>query len=154
MIQQREWRWREAPGIQDVSSRSQKWEVHPSSFSGKELLNHTHFLCFLHVKCKFANRVVYLQNVSSISHCLLCWHTFTSILISHLDYCKSLVFLLLWLPLEHSYTFMHAYSCQSGSFKKQNQGFLGGAVVKNLPVNSGDTGSSPGLGRSHMPRGN
>ena len=33
-----------------------------------------------------------------------------------------------------------------------NQGFPGGTVVENLPANSGDTGSSPGLGRSHMPR--
>ena len=33
-------------------------------------------------------------------------------------------------------------------------GFPGGAVVKNLPANAGDTGSSPGLGRSHMPRSN
>ena len=31
-------------------------------------------------------------------------------------------------------------------------GFPGGAVVKNLPANAGDTGSSPGLGRSHMPQ--
>ena len=31
-------------------------------------------------------------------------------------------------------------------------GFPGGAVVKNLPANAGDTGSSPGPGRSHMPR--
>ena len=29
-------------------------------------------------------------------------------------------------------------------------GFPGGAVVENLPANAGDTGSSPGLGRSHM----
>ena len=35
---------------------------------------------------------------------------------------------------------------------KMNGGFPGGAVVKNLPANAGDTGSSPGLGRSHMPR--
>ena len=36
--------------------------------------------------------------------------------------------------------------------KKQSvQGFPGGAVVKNPPANTGDTGSSPGLGRSHMP---
>ena len=28
--------------------------------------------------------------------------------------------------------------------------FLGGAVVKNPPANAGDTGSSPGPGRSHM----
>ena len=30
------------------------------------------------------------------------------------------------------------------------RGFPGGAVVKNPPANAGDTGSSPGLGRSHM----
>ena len=33
-------------------------------------------------------------------------------------------------------------------------GFPGGAVVENLPANAGDTGSSPGLGRSHVPRSN
>ena len=33
-------------------------------------------------------------------------------------------------------------------------GFPGGAVVENLPANAGDMGSSPGLGRSHMPRSN
>ena len=32
--------------------------------------------------------------------------------------------------------------------------FPGGAVVENLPANAGDTGSSPGLGRSHVPRSN
>ena len=34
------------------------------------------------------------------------------------------------------------------------RGFPGGAVVENLPADAGDTGSSPGLGRSHMPRSN
>ena len=33
-------------------------------------------------------------------------------------------------------------------------GFPGGAVVEKLPANAGDTGSSPGLGRSHMPQSN
>ena len=37
---------------------------------------------------------------------------------------------------------------------KRSQGFPGGTVVKNLPSNAGDTGLSPGLGRSHMPRSN
>ena len=32
--------------------------------------------------------------------------------------------------------------------------FPGGAVVKNSPANAGHTGSSPGPGRSHMPRSN
>ena len=27
-------------------------------------------------------------------------------------------------------------------------------MVENLPANAGDMGSSPGLGRSHMPRSN
>ena len=35
--------------------------------------------------------------------------------------------------------------------KKDDRGFPGGAVVESLPANAGDTGSSPGLGGSHMP---
>ena len=42
------------------------------------------------------------------------------------------------------------------SFKNPGaqRGFPGGAVVKNPPANAGDTGSSPGPGRSHMPQSN
>ena len=39
----------------------------------------------------------------------------------------------------------------NGSQKKAGD-FPGGTVVKNTPANAGDTGSSPGPGRSHMPR--
>ena len=38
--------------------------------------------------------------------------------------------------------------------KYQLRDFPGGAVVKNLPANAGDTGSIPGPGRSHMQRSN
>ena len=38
--------------------------------------------------------------------------------------------------------------------KSNAEGFPGGAAVENPPANAGDTGSSPGLGRSHMPRSN
>ena len=38
--------------------------------------------------------------------------------------------------------------------KTVKKGFPGGTVVENLPADAGDTGSSPGLGRSHMPRSN
>ena len=38
--------------------------------------------------------------------------------------------------------------------KIKYRGFPGGAVVENLPANTGDVGSSPGLGGSHMPRSN
>ena len=41
---------------------------------------------------------------------------------------------------------------QNLGYKSHLQGFPGGAVVESLPANAGDTGSSPGLGRSHMPR--
>ena len=43
---------------------------------------------------------------------------------------------------------------EKGISKAKTGGFPGGAVVENLPANAGDTGSSPGLGRSHMPRSN
>ena len=35
-----------------------------------------------------------------------------------------------------------------------HRGFPGGAVVESLPADAGDTGSSPGVGRSHVPRSN
>ena len=44
-----------------------------------------------------------------------------------------------------------AWPREEGQLKTQ-EGLPGGAVVKNLPANAGDTGSSPGPGRSHMPR--
>ena len=40
------------------------------------------------------------------------------------------------------------------SLESKNRDFPGGAVVKNPPANAGDMGSSPGPGRSHMPRSN
>ena len=43
----------------------------------------------------------------------------------------------------------------SNQYKKvPREDFPGGAVVKNPPANAGDTGLSPGPGRSHMPRSN
>ena len=38
--------------------------------------------------------------------------------------------------------------------KHDSGDFPGGAVVKNLPANAGDMGSSPDPGRSHMPWSN
>ena len=43
---------------------------------------------------------------------------------------------------------------KGGITKCQDRDFPGGAVVKNLPANAGYMGSSPGPGRSHMPRSN
>ena len=39
-------------------------------------------------------------------------------------------------------------------FKRYQMDFPGGAVVKNLPANAGNMGSSPGPGRPHMPPSN
>ena len=44
--------------------------------------------------------------------------------------------------------------CLDSSPKSVTWDFPGGAVVKNPPANAGDTGSSPGPGRSHMPWSN
>ena len=43
---------------------------------------------------------------------------------------------------------------QGGTGKSVVGDFPGGTVVKNPPANVGDTGLSPGPGRSHMPRSN
>ena len=40
------------------------------------------------------------------------------------------------------------------NIKKLPRDFPGGAVVKTPSANAGDMGSSPGPGRSHMPRSN
>ena len=45
------------------------------------------------------------------------------------------------------------YESLSWSIDKYRD-FPGGAVVESLPANVGDTGSSPGPGRSHMPWSN
>ena len=47
-----------------------------------------------------------------------------------------------------------SYVIRKLQIKIKMRGFPGGTVVKNLPVNAGDTGSSPGLGRSHLPWSN
>ena len=43
---------------------------------------------------------------------------------------------------------------QTTIYKIDRQDFPTGTVVKKPPANAGDMGSSPGLGRSHMPRSN
>ena len=49
---------------------------------------------------------------------------------------------------------MFVIEVEKANYKMLYRGFPGGAVVENLPANAEDTGSSPGLGRSHMPRSN
>ena len=44
--------------------------------------------------------------------------------------------------------------CKMAHKSEWGGGFPGGAVVESLPANAGDTCSSPGLGRSHMPWSN
>ena len=47
-----------------------------------------------------------------------------------------------------------ARGCREANLKERLEDFPGGAVVKNLPANAGDTGSIPVPGRSHMPWSN
>ena len=65
----------------------------------------------------------------------------------HLTVIPNLSFVLLPLP-------QSLFLSQGEFFKLLIEGFPGGAVVESLPATAGDTGSSPGLGRSHMPRSN
>ncbi|NIG60847.1 WD repeat-containing protein 31 isoform 1 [Pontoporia blainvillei] len=47
-----------------------------------------------------------------------------------------------------------SHDCKVKIWNQDSGGFPGGAVVKNLPANAGDMGTSPGPGRSHMPWSN
>ena len=76
----------------------------------------------------------------------------------------SLVFLIAWWLQGRRAFYLPAFGSKSKCFSNKVEaewpfktylpGFPGGAVVENLAANAGDTGSSPGLGRSHMPRSN
>ena len=46
------------------------------------------------------------------------------------------------------------YNNHKGLLRGKQEDFPGGTVVKNPPANAGHMGSSPGSGRSHMPRSN
>ena len=63
--------------------------------------------------------------------------------------CNNLEILLLFFTCHLSIPILESIRLKTGHW-----GFPGGAVVENLPANAGDTGSSPGLGGSHMPRSN
>ena len=52
------------------------------------------------------------------------------------------------------FAFKRLVTTKEETKNKNATDFPGGAVVKNPPANAGDTGSSPGPGRSHMPRSN
>ena len=50
--------------------------------------------------------------------------------------------------------YQSSYFLQTINIKSKGEGFLGGSVVRNPPVNAGGVGSVSGLGRSHMPWSN
>ena len=52
----------------------------------------------------------------------------------------------------YTHTHTHTHKGLLAMKKKRMRGFAGVAVVTNPPANAGDMGSSPGPGRSHMPR--
>ena len=55
-------------------------------------------------------------------------------------------------PLSAQYHAFSQMTCNFFQLKSSCGGFPGGTVVESLPANSGDTGSSPGLGGFHMLR--
>ena len=67
--------------------------------------------------------------------------------------CRFLKKLKIELPYDQAIPLLGIYP-EKTIIQRVMWGFPGGIVVESLPANAGDTGSSPGLGRSHMPRSN
>ena len=51
-------------------------------------------------------------------------------------------------------TEQYPYEKRKYGYNKKSGAFPGGPVVKNLPANGSDMGSTPDSGRFHMPQGN
>ena len=57
--------------------------------------------------------------------------------------------------VNQNYNEVSPHTSQNGHHQKiYKWGFPGGTMVESLPANAGDTGSSPGLGGSHVPWSN
>ena len=112
--------------------------------------------CMSNIQKKNQHHFSATSNVTQ-EHQLVCTKSLLSYSAEKSTYCNS--------PTTHFHSFSLAISFlllrssnrnmkPRGLSKPQVGGFPGGAVVENLPANAGDTGSSPDLGRSHMPRSN
>ena len=82
------------------------------------------------------------------------WTTHPKLILWYVDYTSlKLTLKTLW---SRFLFILWARTSKTGKKKKpvksQKSDFPGSAVVKNPPASAGDTGSSPGPGRSHMPR--
>ena len=82
-------------------------------------------------------------------------HIYIYIYIYIYTYIYIYIYMYIYIYSDH-YVSVYAYCCHPiqllppSTLKSILGGFPGGAVVKNLPANAGDTGSIPGPGRSHM----
>ena len=81
-------------------------------------------------------------------HQKMCGNVFTEVEKMHvtLNLRSTLLNSVYWDSIFKTYAFFSTYTSL--------RDFPGGAVVKNLPVNTGDMGSSPSPGRSHMLQSN
>ena len=92
--------------------------------------------------------------MANINYCLLCARHATTSQMKKLRLKE-----VQWLAQDNTaskdLTQAASHDClQSVNQEHTTRDLPGGAVVKNPPANAGDMGSSPGTGRSHMPRSN
>ncbi|XP_059780632.1 very-long-chain (3R)-3-hydroxyacyl-CoA dehydratase 4 isoform X4 [Balaenoptera ricei] len=108
--------------------------------TSQEEVQEKYVVCVLFIFWNLLDMVRYtysMLSVIGISYAVLTWLSQT-----------------LWMPIYPLCVLAEADGHVYSLAKKNAEGFPGGAVVESPPANAGDTGSSPGLGRSHMPRSN
>ena len=129
-------------------------------------INHLYFFCELSLNDSLS--IFLLEGILLIYSVVLGYYHFVNFVIHIFPACCLLLYIIYDFSSIQIYIFctrefFYGFHTQiipwkpplnSHLYKTDFEGFLGGAVVENPPANGGDMGSSPGPGRSHMPRSN
>ena len=107
--------------------------------------------CLFFIFCGSSDNYLHETPHSSLPSLLSIILYIFAIFFVSISFISALMFMISFLPLTLGFVCFSFFSC----FRYKNRlfgAFPGGAVVESLPANAGDTGLSPGLGRSHMPQ--
>ena len=154
------------------AERKQRWYCHPDTYQGSSyhlrpstltlffsyisipLGLHSHVYCFHLYICWISSEYLFISSALKFEKYVPLG--VVSLTDDGYAYCNTIyyTFLVYMSTFFTHHSFIRLLYNKEQIWKKTVLGFPDGTVVKNPPANAGETGSSPGPGRSHMPRKN